>query len=249
MSDEAAIVTAEVRRQVIESDDDAVVVETPLVGPQGPAGEDGTAGEGPAGPTGPTGSAGPTGPEGKAGSQGPTGPEGPQGPTGPEGPQGPDGEGKAGDRGPEGPAGPQGPVGPKGPQGDVGPQGDPGEDGADAALPEAEDWHVIGASGEPAFPKGWSNFSEPGFNPVPLRFRKDEIGDVVIEGFVQSPGGEGVGRDIFILPEGFRPELLTCFPQASNSQGFRLDIYPDGKVQFVSSAIAFVTVIARFRAA
>ncbi len=264
MSEEAAIVTAEVRRQVLEADDEAIVVETPLVGPQGPPGEVGASGEGPQGPNGPQGPEGKQGPKGDQGDQGiqgPKGAEGPQGPTGPEGPQGPDGKGEIGSQGPKGDQGPQGTTGaqgaegkqgPKGDQGIQGPQGPAGNDGAPgegAALPEAEDWHVVGDPGEPAFPKGWSNFSEPGFNPVPLRFRKDELGDVVIEGFVQSPGGEGVGRDIFILPEGFRPEALTCFPQASNSQGFRLDIYPDGKVQFVSSAIAFITVIARFRAA
>jgi hypothetical protein len=119
--------------------------------------------------------------------------------------------------------------------------------GGGGSLPEAEGWHVVGKPGEPAFQTGWSNFEEPGFVPVPLRFRKDELGDVIIEGFVQSKGGEGVGRDIFILPAGFRPGAITMFPQAANSQGYRLDIYPDGKVQFVSSAIAFITVIARFR--
>lgn len=121
--------------------------------------------------------------------------------------------------------------------------------GGGGALPKVEAWHVVGDPGEPAFKTGWANFSEAGFNPAPLRFRKDELGDVVIEGFVKSPGGEGVGRDIFILPAGFRPDFLIPFPQASNSQGFRLDIYPDGKVQFVTSAIGFVTVVARFRAA
>lgn len=117
------------------------------------------------------------------------------------------------------------------------------------ALPKVEAWHVVGDPGEPAFKPGWANFSEPGFTPPPLRFRKDELGDVVIEGFVKSPGGEGVGRDIFILPAGFRPDFVIPFPQAANSQGYRLDIYPDGKVQFVTSAIGFVTVSARFRAA
>jgi len=120
--------------------------------------------------------------------------------------------------------------------------------GGGGALPEIEDWHVVGDPGEPAFKTGWSNFSEAGFNPIPLRFRKDELGDVVIEGFVKSPGGEGVGRDIFVLPAGYRPDFITPFPQAANSQGYRLDIYPDGRVQFVTSAIGFVTVSARFRA-
>lgn len=118
--------------------------------------------------------------------------------------------------------------------------------GGGGSLPAIEGWHVVGESGEPAFQAGWKNFKEPGFDPVPLRFRKDELGDVIIEGFVV---GEGVGRDIFILPEGFRPDEIIMFPQAANSEGYRLDIYPDGKVQFVSTSIGFITVIARFRAA
>jgi hypothetical protein len=38
---EGVIVTAEVNREVIEADGEAIVIETPLIGPGGPAGEDG----------------------------------------------------------------------------------------------------------------------------------------------------------------------------------------------------------------
>lgn len=116
-------------------------------------------------------------------------------------------------------------------------------------LPEAEEWHIVGGGGEPAFNKGWSNFSEPEFEPIPARFRKDELGDVVIEGFVQGTGGEGAGRVIFQLPAGYRPEALLCFPQVSNSNAFRLDVLADGSLRFVTSAVVFTTIICRFRPA
>jgi hypothetical protein len=113
-------------------------------------------------------------------------------------------------------------------------------------LPEVEEWHVVGDAEEPAFGPGWSNFSESGFDPIPLRFRKDELGDVVIEGFV---AGSGAGSTVFQLPVGFRPKGgLLCFAQVSSSQAFRLDITEDGIVRSSSATVIFMTLIARFRA-
>lgn len=161
---------------------------------------------------------------------------------------------KQGQRGPEGPAGPQGtqgPVGPEGPQGTAGPQGAVGPEGpkgeaGSGELPKAEAWHVVGGGGEPAFGVGWSNFSEPGFVPIPLRFRKDELGDVVIEGFV---AGSGAGRNVFVLPAGYHPKGgLLCFPQMGGATAFRLDVLEDGTVVSSSATVIFMTLIARFRA-
>lgn len=118
--------------------------------------------------------------------------------------------------------------------------------GEGGGLPEAEEWHTVGDPGEPEFGPGWSNFAEAGFDPIPLRFRKDELGDVVIEGFV---AGSGAGQQVFKLPEGFRPKGgLLCFPQVSSSQAFRLDITEDGTVRSSSATVIFMTLIARFRA-
>lgn len=207
-----------------------------------PKSGEGTGERGPKGEKGDKGDKGDAGAQGIQGEKGLKGDKGDKGDNGAQGIQGDPGtpgvDGKDGDKGAEGPQGP------KGDKGDIGPAGENGKDGT---LPEAEEWHLIGDPGEPAFEPNWSNFSESEFEPIPARFRKDELGDVVIEGFVGSPGGPGGGRVVFVLPPGYRPAGLCCFPEVSNSESFRLDILGDGSVRFVSSAIGFVTLNARFR--
>lgn len=203
------------------------------------------------------GGAGEPGPQGEPGERGPQGVQGVPGEKGDKGDKGDRGEqGLQGPKGDQGAAGAAGAAGEKGAQGEKGEagakgeRGEKGEQGPAGSLPVAEAWHVVGAEGQPAFEKGWKNFTEPGFEPVEARFRKDELGDVVIEGFVASPGGSGVGRIIFVLPVGYRPAKLTPFPQAgNNTNGYRLDILPDGSVRFVASAIEFTTISCRFRPA
>jgi len=60
-------------------------------------------------------------------------------------------------------------------------------------------WHLVGATGEPAFQSGWSNVSSQGH---PLAFRKDPFGKVMLRGVVS---GGAVDSVIFTLPAGYRP--------------------------------------------
>lgn len=172
------------------------------------------------------------------------GPQGIPGIPGEPGVDGSDGtNGNDGAPGAAGAPGAPGKDGDPGPQGDPGPEGPPGKD-AEGALAPAEAWHYVGTGGEPPLLHEWVNFTEPGFEPMPLRYRKDELGDVVIEGFI---AGGGAGRTVFILPVGFRPSKPLCFAQDGATSSYRLDIYPNGEVQQTKSA-GFVTCNARYRA-
>lgn len=62
-------------------------------------------------------------------------------------------------------------------------------------------WHLVGASGEPAFTAFWANYSASTDGMV--GFRKSPDGKVQIKGIAQiSSGG---GATIFTLPVGYRP--------------------------------------------
>jgi hypothetical protein len=69
------------------------------------------------------------------------------------------------------------------------------------SLPPAEDWHFVGAPGEPAFQNGWENPS-PGSPLESVAFFKDHEGIVHFKG--RAYGGTSSSR-IFALPPGFRP--------------------------------------------
>jgi hypothetical protein len=66
-----------------------------------------------------------------------------------------------------------------------------------------EDWHVVGAAGEPSFSPGASNIpsSTPAFDFPTAAFFKDKEGIVHLRGYVNS-GTTGI---IFVLPPGYRP--------------------------------------------
>jgi len=72
---------------------------------------------------------------------------------------------------------------------------------ADGAITAAkigaqEAWHLVGASGQPAFANGWNNYGA-----YPLSFMKDSLGFVHIQGFVS----DGTDRQAcFVLPVGYR---------------------------------------------
>ncbi|HEY7455992.1 MAG TPA: hypothetical protein VH703_01850 [Solirubrobacterales bacterium] len=66
-----------------------------------------------------------------------------------------------------------------------------------------EDWHEVGAPGEPAFQNGWDNLSAktpPALETV--AFYKDREGSVHLKG---AASGGAVGTTIFQLPPGYRP--------------------------------------------
>ncbi|HEX6229389.1 MAG TPA: hypothetical protein VFZ41_08020 [Solirubrobacterales bacterium] len=66
------------------------------------------------------------------------------------------------------------------------------------SLAPSEDWHVVGAPGEPGFLNSWVN---TGGSALSAAFYKDRQGVVHLRGLVQ----EGTSNGIFLLPPGYRP--------------------------------------------
>jgi hypothetical protein len=130
-------------------------------------------------------------------------------------------------------------IGPKGEKGDKGDQGEPGP------LVVAENWHEVGAPGEPAFESGAANArpnwicSSPDPQPAgcptyeTAGFYKDPFGVVHLKGSLKL-GGSTIA---FTLPPGYRPARarafkLTVEPETTNAT---LVIY-DENVQIIQDA-------------
>lgn len=90
-----------------------------------------------------------------------------------------------------------------------------------------EDWHAVGAVGEPAFQNGWVNYGDIWST---CEFYKDQIGIVHVKGLVKSGTINSV---IFTLPVGYRPTHVSHFVALGNSTtpintGL---LYPNGDVK------------------
>jgi len=89
-----------------------------------------------------------------------------------------------------------------------------------------DNWHTVGAAGEPAFQNSWSSV---GGAYGPVAFRKDPFGHVSLKGVAQSGTNNTV---IFTLPAGYRPAVATTVPVIGDSAaaGNQITINPDGTV-------------------
>ena len=74
-----------------------------------------------------------------------------------------------------------------------------------AALVAGEDWHYVGATGEPAFAGAWTN----AVSDQPVAFRLREAGVVDLVGITE---GGVAGSTIFTLPVGYRPSYNFIAP-------------------------------------
>lgn len=91
-----------------------------------------------------------------------------------------------------------------------------------------ENWHIVGATGEPAFQNSWTNVG--GDTIAPTAFRKDAEGVVHIIGYVTGGGG---ATYIFTLPIRYRPSIpvnALIFGLTGNSAVADIRIYPTGEV-------------------
>ncbi len=115
-----------------------------------------------------------------------------------------------------------------------------GRDAGEFAAARAEDWHEVGAPGEPGFidsfgcggggGAGWANFGA-GHNTV--GFYEDPYGVVHLKGVVKwTNAGQsapaGCGWPIFQLPEGYRPASKEAHPTLKNGTPSRVDVEAAG---------------------
>lgn len=93
-----------------------------------------------------------------------------------------------------------------------------------------EDWHEIGASGEPAFQNSWANEGSAGNETAAFKYR---AGMLFFKGYIDS-GTTTDGTVVFTLPEGRRPNstirVSGMFVNGSSEISYQLEIQTDGDV-------------------
>jgi collagen type I/II/III/V/XI/XXIV/XXVII alpha len=91
--------------------------------------------------------------------------------------------------------------------GPTGPTGAAGAPGGNATVP-IDNWHVVGAAGEPAFANGWTSYGSP---YPPLSFRKDPLGIVHFRGQGYAANAVATMTGMFTLPAGYWPAGQSYF--------------------------------------
>jgi hypothetical protein len=126
-----------------------------------------------------------------------------------------------------------------GPAGPAGAKGDTGSPGASVGSPEA--FREVGATGQPGFENGWTNFGPALYDTA--AFYKDPLGVVHLKGTVK----DGIIGTIFTLPVGYRPAKSQFFAiPANNAFGDVLvrglsEGGAAGRVQFNAGSTAFAS--------
>lgn len=94
------------------------------------------------------------------------------------------------------------------------------------ATAEAELWHQVGATGEPAFASGWSSATG-------VYFILNIYGFVVLHG---KMSGSPTAPLIFTLPEGFRPPQRVFFHSSQirypTERYGVIEVWTDGQVRY-----------------
>jgi hypothetical protein len=113
------------------------------------------------------------------------------------------------------------------------------------AIPPASTTHLVGQPGEPSFGSWlagpWGDYGG-GYSPV--SFRKDQLGVVHVGGLgcavddrlnvcIQAGNAAATWSTIFTLPTGYRPAARTVFVVNATDGFGRVDVLPDGEVQFL----------------
>jgi hypothetical protein len=100
-------------------------------------------------------------------------------------------------------------------------------------LAPAEGWHEVDAPGEPGFQNGWKNTGPA--TDVTAAFYKDPYGVVHLKGLIYNGPNDA---PIFVLPEGYRPSKNAVQLVWRGSGSGKLNLLPDGSVEFQDGAAA-----------
>lgn len=101
-------------------------------------------------------------------------------------------------------------------------------------LSRVEDrWHILGASGEPAFATGYRAYQTgtgtPGVTFALPQFRRIN-GVVYLRGIIEKSSAVVAGEAMFTLPVGYRPAKQAILVTISNSALSRVDVLSTGAV-------------------
>ena len=110
----------------------------------------------------------------------------------------------------------------------------------DAFVYGVEDWHEVGATGEPAFAGTWTNVG--GVNDT-AGFYKDGSMRAYVKGMVKSGTG-----DIFTLPVGYRPPKTIQLATSGDASFARIQVASTGVISLVNgSATSSLSINVGFR--
>jgi hypothetical protein len=102
-------------------------------------------------------------------------------------------------------------------------------------LAAPEDWHEVGAPGEPPFAAGASNYLSP--NPESINFEtaafyKDREGVVHLKGMVRPSAAD---QKMFFFPAGYRPRSKTLIELIASCRGCDVGTSPGGDSVVINS--------------
>ena len=102
-----------------------------------------------------------------------------------------------------------------------------------------ENWHNVGAQNEPVFVTPWRSYSAGASAYGWVRFFKDYLGFVHLEGIAETTGTP-TGPTLFSLPAGYRPSQALIFTARATTvvgqpvDSVRIDILGTGEVQVIA---------------
>lgn len=88
-----------------------------------------------------------------------------------------------------------------------------------------EDWHIVGASGEPAFEHSWQNLSTAVYGYA--RFKRTSSGRVIIHGLISTGT---INQSAFTLPADYLPPNRMHIASSSNGAFGLVEIDTSGNV-------------------
>lgn len=104
-------------------------------------------------------------------------------------------------------------------------------------LQSPEPWHVVGATGEPAFQSGFSNYGG-GYSTA--AFCRMPDGTVRLKGTFKN-AGSAVTSAIFTLPAGYRPLEILSFPAQCNNAFGEVRVTSAGGIAVVVGNTTFLS--------
>ncbi|MFZ4707895.1 MAG: hypothetical protein ACOYMF_17980 [Bacteroidales bacterium] len=99
----------------------------------------------------------------------------------------------------------------------------------------ANEWHLVGETGEPDFQNGWY-YAGSGFATV--AFMKETLNDIVLKGYARNVSPDHGA--IFTLPAGYRPAEVMVFTSVTQYGSVTIYIQTNGDVYSMSDTVGYV---------